>query len=1145
MTRRFALLVLALLTLCVGIAQTVSGIISGFVRDPSEALVVNARVVLINAATGAERSAATTELGAYAFGSVQPGSYTIVVEHAGFKTYRRTSMVLTANERLPVDIRLDMGATAETIQVEAQGATVQTASAERSGIVTATQLSSLMLKGRDFMGLLKLLPGVVDTNQRDSPTNNSLTGLNMQGGRGGTYNLTLDGIANQDSGSGTGPYFEPSMDSIAEVKVLLTNYQAEYGRNSGGSINVVLKSGTKDFHGSAYYFKRNEALNANNFFNNLSSQPRARYRYDLFGYTVGGPVYIPGRFNKNKDKLFFFFSQEIQPLRVPVGIGFLTVPTAPQRQGDFSQTFESNGALIPIKDPTTGQRFPGNVIPKSRIDPNGQAILNLFPAPNITSPTLQFNYVYESTVNRPRHVEMLRVDYVINPSTTLFVRGIESHERYEGGIGMVGTSANWPQFAMLYKIVGKGLVANLTKVINPTTVNELTFGVNRGEQNRGPLDQTALAANQRGNVGLKTLGQFHPEINLLDIVPNASFGGVPNAANLSTEPKFPFIGRNNIWNYTNNFSHMAGAHALKLGIYVEPTSRNTRQQSVFQGSFDFGRNTNNPFDSGWAYSNAVLGNFNSYSESDALTYAWGRFRNFEWYAQDSWKLKRRLTLELGMRFSLLPPPYSVPDNVSGFVPDRWNRAKAPLLYQPAMAAGQRVGKDPLTGATVPAVLIGAFVPGSGDVLNGIVLASADSSYPRSLIDGRGIQYAPRFGFAYDLFGNGRTAIRGGFGIFYNRVVTELVLENVMNPPLRSTPILYYSNLSTYLQSQGSLFPSDVTGPSRSGEIPNVMNWSFGVQQALPFNTVFDVAYVGSAGRHLIVSRNLNVVPYGANFMPQNQDPTTPGKPLPTNLFRPYLGFAAINYREFSSTSSFQALEVQVNRRFARSLQYAVSWTWSKTMDYVDGDFSTVATVAPLRVWNYGKAGFDRTHNVTISYTWDLPKMTRVWKSPFARHVFDNWQLSGITTFMSGPPSGIGIATTDGADIPGGGDGVRPMVLRNPVLPKSERTFNRYFNTDAFGRPAVGTYGNAPKDVVRGPGINNWDLSLFKGFPLGSESRMLQLRWELYNAWNHTQFSAMDTSARFTPDGKQANTRFGALTAAREPRQMQLSVRFTF
>ena len=1142
-------LALALWGLQTAPAQTVSGVITGTVKDPTEAVIVTASVTLTNEATGAARDTKTNEVGLYTFNSVQPGTYTLRIAQDGFKAFLRTSIALTANERLPIDVKLELGASAETVRVESQGTTVNTVSSERSGVVTASQLETLQLKGRDYMGMLRLLPGVVDTKNRDAPGNGTNGGLNIQGGRADSANITLDGITNADAGNNTGNFYQPSMDAVAEVKVLLTNYQAEYGRNAGATINVIMKSGTKAFHGSAYEYKRNEALNANSFFNNLTGLPRARYRYDIFGYTLGGPVYIPHVFNTSKEKLFFFFSHEISPQTAPQAVTFRTVPTALERQGDYSQTLLSNNSLQIITDPSTGHAFPGNVIPANRIDKNGQAILNMFPLPNTSSSTHQYNYVFQSVVDHPRNTEVLRLDYMIDAKTTFFWRGILSSEQYHGDQGFTGISANWGQTPMYYNIAGHGSVANFTRVISPNAVNEFTWGVNRGLQQRYFLNDAALAQNERSKVGLSTLGQFFPGNNPLGFVPDASFGGVPNAVNLLMDPKFPFLGTTNIWNYTDNFSYVHEAHTLKAGIYFEPTARNTRRESLFRGSFDFGANANNPLNTGWAWANTVLGDFNSYQESDSPTFAHGRFTNVEWYLQDTWKVSHRLTLDIGLRMCVVQPAYSAGNNLAGFVMGRYNPAKAPALYQPAIVGGTRVGLDPRTGATVPAVLIGAFVPNSGDIYNGMVVAG--QSYPKGLVDNRGINWAPRFGFAWDVFGTGKTAVRGGFGIFYNRIGGDEAFVMTQNPPLRNTPIVYYNSLSTYLQAQQSLFPTTVDGLSQLGQVPTTMNWSFGIQQAVGFGTVVDAAYVGSVARHLMQETNINEIPYGANFLAANQDATSPGKPLPTNFLRPYPGYGDIQYGDFSGTSNFESLQVQVNRRFARSVQYGVSWTWSKAMDFVDdpglssSTFTDIATYVPIRTWNYGKAGYDRTHNLAFSYTWDVPKASVHWNNAFTRQAFDNWQVSGITSFISGQPLGITLTTTDNADITGGGDGARVVMLQNPILAKSDQTFYRFFNTSAFGRPAKGTYGNAPKDVIRGPGTNNWDASISKKWTLGAEMRRLEFRFEMYNAFNHTQFSTLDTTALFAPDGSQTNKRFGQFTAANPARIIQAGLRFAF
>lgn len=507
-------------------------------------------------------------------------------------------------------------------------------------------------------------------------------------------------------------------------------------------------------------------------------------------------------------------------------------------------------------------------------------------------------------------------------------------------------------------------------------------------------------------------------------------------------------------------------------------------------------------------------------------------------------MKRKLTLDYGIRFTTVVPYWQADGKAVNFDPRRYDPGKKAAFFEPALdAQRRRLARNPVTGALLPAVFIGAIVPGAGDPFNGTALQGTQG-YPRAFVDNPGVMFGPRIGFAYDIFGDGKMAIRGGGGFFYNTRPSGGEIGDLgRNPPSLLTPTSYYGTLGDYIRTSGVLFPSPFEATAPGGEIPTVYNYSFGIQRDVGFQTVVDAAYVGSLGRHLLHRRDINALPYGARFLPQNQDQTT-GRPLQDNFLRTFTGFENINFREPASSSNYHSLQVQLNRRFSRGIQFGAAWTWSKAMNYADADGSTVARFVPIRVWNYGKAGYDRTHVLVVNYTWELPRLSQVWNQRAVRGVFDHWQLAGILSFVSGSPLGIGLGTVDGADLTGGGDGARVVVLGKAVIPKSDRTLARYFDTGVFARPAQGNRGSAPKDVIRGPGINNWDMSIFKHFPV-RERASFQLRWELYNAFNHAQFEGVDTSTRFDTAGRQTNARFGALISSRDSRRMQASLRFTF
>jgi hypothetical protein len=424
----------------------------------------------------------------------------------------------------------------------------------------------------------------------------------------------------------------------------------------------------------------------------------------------------------------------------------------------------------------------------------------------------------------------------------------------------------------------------------------------------------------------------------------------------------------------------------------------------------------------------------------------------------------------------------------------------------------------------------------------MVIAANDPTYPRALINNAGPLLGPRIGFAYDPFGDGKTAVRGGFGLFYNRFL-GYAYAAVNSFPLVQTPVVQYDALSTFRSAQAFTTPPTVIAWDRDMKAPTVMNMSLSIQRQVGFGTVVDVGYVGSLGRHLWWERSLSDVPIGARFDPRNADPSNPRVPLPDVFLRPITGYADIGLREANATSNYHSLQVTANRRFTRSLEFGAAWTWSKAMDYVDGDQARITTVVSPRVWNYGLAGFDRTHVLKINWLWNVPG--KKWGVAPVNAVLHGWQVNGIASFVSGAPVGIGYSLANAADITGTPSvGARIVILEDAVLPKSERTFSRNFRTEVFRAPAQGTLGNAARSNIRGPGINNWDIALFKNFPL-SERANLQFRGELYNAFNHTQFSALDAAARFDAAGRQINTRFGEFTTARSPRIVQLALRATF
>jgi hypothetical protein len=626
------------------------------------------------------------------------------------------------------------------------------------------------------------------------------------------------------------------------------------------------------------------------------------------------------------------------------------------------------------------------------------------------------------------------------------------------------------------------------------------------------------------------------------------------------------------WSFTDNVSKVYENHLFKTGVQYEHVHYLFTQSGpsdVFTGKFDFSTNNNNSItNTGYGYSNALLGYFNAYDESTNRSQYSPVTPILEWYVQDSWKVKPRLTLDLGLRFTDGLQQYSANNLASAFVRARYDPAKAPILYRPGFdSANRRVAIDPRNGNILAPVYIGQIIPGTGDLSNGLVVAG-EPNYPRALVDNLGILVAPRLGFAWDVFGNGKTAIRGGVALNNNpRNGPGFTGDTSTNPPLVYVPRENYGTTADYLTATGTVSPPGVNSLDRSNRAVRVYMTSLSIQRNIGFDTVVDIGYVGSFGRHLGQTTAINNLPYGTKFLASNLDPTQPGIPLLDNFLRPYPGFAGIELRTFEANSSYHSLQVQAQHRLSRGVHFGLAYTWSKAMAYTDQDKSAVTTQVSRREFNYGPATYDRTHVFAMNYLWEIPKSGL--NNSFVKLFTDGWQINGITRFTSGAPLRLSTSTSLGTgvlgtanllnapDITGGGDGWRAVMSKSPVLPGDQRTVERWFDTSVFSPPAnaiptnyagiqsILARGNTPIGFAKGPGIANFDIAMYKTFPLREKLR-LQFRAEAYNAFNHTQLNAVNVVPMWNlATGALTSGQFGQVTSARDPRILQLALRLSF
>ncbi|MBA3439405.1 MAG: TonB-dependent receptor [Pyrinomonadaceae bacterium] len=1063
-------------------AQT-TGIITGIVTESSGAVIPGARVIVRNTGTDEERAVETNSDGAYVAYSLPIGQYEISVTATGFKTTVRTGINLSVADRLGINLVLDVGGVAETVTVTGEAPVVDTEKGDLSYTVNTRQITDLAVNGRTFTSLQQLMPGASRmTGDEGGVGFNSNKGFAINGQRADYSGLLVDGVENTDMGSQSVMFTSPGMETVGEFKVQTSNYSAEYGTAGGANILVVTRSGTKEFHGAVYEYLRNDKLDARNFF--AASKPTLRY--NNFGYRIGGPITIPRLYNQDRDKTFFFFAQEWRRRRTQ-RIFRAATPTLQMRAGDFSAEAARTGT--PIIDPDTGQPFPGNRIPTARLNRNALLLLeNVFPQPNTTG----FLNIQENAGEKEDwRQEALNLTHQLTGGTQLMVRYIQD-TWVQDLPGVLWGGHSFSNISSTLDVPGKSFLAKVTSAVNPTLLHEFSFAHG---SNYGPEEKRAvrLRGAFEEPAGLNIPRLFPRVAGRPNKIPNLSFS--QGWGNVDTS-YYPWWAHHNISTLTDIVSKAVGPHSLKFGgtFQFSKTPVESQVNPADQGGFSFsGSFTNHPI------ADFLLGRANSYSELDKLLAPSYDYPQLELFVQDTWKATPRLTLNLGVRYFYIPHLHEANDLISTFRTDRYDPAKA-----------------------VTVLPNGNILPGSGDPLNGII--GVKDGLSRGLVQNHPWTFGPRLGFAYDPTGAGKWAIRGGYGVGYYRVEGNDTYRMVSNPPGARLVTVFNPLLDNPSAGQiGALRPISINSLDPVYEVPMTQTYSLEVQRELVPGTAVSLAYVGTRGTHLDRARNINQpLPTGGFDFDTRLNTRT----IPAELIRPYQGFTNISQIETTASSTYHSMQFTFKRRLARGLLFDTSYTWSRAITDASDFGENPQNSYNLRA-ERALANFDRTHMLIFNYIYELPFLRD--QSKLTGKLFGGWQISGVTQFQSGTPRNVGLT--------GGTIGLanRPNV-KTGVSSKGPETIAQWFNTAAFEAPPFGFFGNAGRNLIRGPGIHNWDFSLFKSFAIREQAKV-QLRAEWFNFFNHPNFDGVSTSF--------GSGNFGQVTSARSARVTQLALKIEF